>query len=238
MEWEKEIEKVQEREYKCASDWQNVNIDANMNYVGEWGVSGFTASSGKSFDHNELWEFTHSYKYMQKLANLKDDYGNCLVSNGAIKLKCCLELGCDWGHQFNTLRSCFDDVCGVEVNESSVAIAKERGNNVTCCMMEHTPFDNDIFDLVISNQTLEHSISADIVLKEIYRVTKPGGYSIHTIPCWQSLAVEQESVIHKTNLNYIQWLQKFKEHNFTIKRHFWGWNHNMEDWTIIARKEL
>lgn len=236
IDWEEEIKKVQERESKNANDAKDVNIDSAMNYIGQWGVPGFTASTGKLFTHNELWEFTHSYKYMQKLANLVDENGNCLLMKGAIKQDKCLELGCDWGHNFITLKSCFEEVYGVEINEDMRPMAESKEHHIEFCMMEHTPFPDDMFDLVISNQTLEHSISADIVLKEIRRVAKPGGYSIHSMPCLQSLAVEEESIIHKTNLNYKQWIEKFKDHGFEIVNHFWGWNHNMEDWTIIARK--
>jgi len=236
MDWEEEIKKVQKRECENVADFANVNVDYNMNYVGEWGVPGFTTSGGKLLSHNDLWEFCHSYKYMQKLANLRGSDGDCLVSHNKPRVNKCLELGCDWGHNFVTLKSCFEEVYGVDINETSVATAKERGNNVVCCMMEHTSFEDNMFDLVISNQTLEHGVSAEVTLKEIYRVTKPGGYSIHTMPCWQSMYVEPESIIHKTCLNYLQGIEKCEAQGCKRIRDFWGWNQNMEDWTIIAQK--
>jgi SAM-dependent methyltransferase len=44
------------------------------------------------------------------------------------------------------------------------------------------PFDNDSFDSILCNQTLEHVFNPDVFLKEIYRVLKPGGQLLLTIP--------------------------------------------------------
>ena len=40
------------------------------------------------------------------------------------------------------------------------------------------PFDDNTFDVVISNQVIEHLIYPVRFLKEVYRMPKPGGYTV------------------------------------------------------------
>lgn len=44
------------------------------------------------------------------------------------------------------------------------------------------PFDDNTFDLVISDQVLEHVMDQVSILRELYRVMRPGGCAIHVIP--------------------------------------------------------
>lgn len=50
---------------------------------------------------------------------------------------------------------------------------------------DHYPFDDNSFDYVICNAVLEHVKNDDFVLKEIYRVLKPGGTLYVSIPFMQ-----------------------------------------------------
>jgi len=47
---------------------------------------------------------------------------------------------------------------------------------------EQLPYPDDFFDLVVSNQVLEHVRDLAQVLAEVYRVTRTGGASYHWIP--------------------------------------------------------
>ena len=191
--------------------------------------------NGKTITRGELWEFTTLYKYANKLANLKDINGKCLVGYGAKKYERCLELGCDWGYCFPVFEECFDGVFGVEINTESVKRGQEFGRLIHLAPLEHTPYRDNWFDCVMSNHVMEHGSSPGDSLKEVYRVTKPNGYSLHTLPCRQDMVVEGESLTHKSNITYKDWLKEFENHGFEILNHFFMWAGNQEDWTIIAK---
>lgn len=44
------------------------------------------------------------------------------------------------------------------------------------------PFDNDHFDSVFSSEVFEHIFNLGEILDELYRVTKPGGHMLITLP--------------------------------------------------------
>ena len=44
------------------------------------------------------------------------------------------------------------------------------------------PYEDDFFDLIISDQVMEHVCDQACAYREIYRILKPGGTSVHIIP--------------------------------------------------------
>jgi len=48
--------------------------------------------------------------------------------------------------------------------------------------IDKIPYEDNMFDLVVCNQLLEHLKNYNMVLQEIIRVTKPGGYMMIGIP--------------------------------------------------------
>ena len=48
--------------------------------------------------------------------------------------------------------------------------------------IDRIPYEDETFDLVVCNQVLEHLKNYNMVLHEILRVTKPGGYMMIGIP--------------------------------------------------------
>ncbi len=47
---------------------------------------------------------------------------------------------------------------------------------------KHMPFKNDSFDNAFGTEVLEHCPEPEVVLKEVYRVLKPGGLFFFTVP--------------------------------------------------------
>lgn len=54
------------------------------------------------------------------------------------------------------------------------------------CPVTDLKFDDEIFDTVLCTQVLEHVFEHDKMMKEIFRVMKPGGHIILTVPfAWE-----------------------------------------------------
>lgn len=208
-----------------------------LNYVGDWSEIGVTTSKGVLLDHDELWDLLTRYKYLSILSNVSDPDGKCLLHRGSKKLGRVLELGCDWGHAFSCFESYFDDVYGIEATQLSADRGRREGKNVTHGVMEFTPYRDGFFDLVSSRHVLEHGNDPDVVLKEINRITKSGGWSVHALPVCMGMKPPKDSIIHKSNLTQDQWIKKFKRHGFQIVNTFYSWNHDQEEFNILARKD-
>jgi SAM-dependent methyltransferase len=59
----------------------------------------------------------------------------------------------------------------------------EIRKRVFCQSLEHLTFSDRSFDIVVSEDVLEHVRNHEQAFREVHRVLKPGGYHIFTIPC-------------------------------------------------------
>lgn len=88
-----------------------------------------------------------------------------------------LDVGCGTGRFLDALLGDYERV-GVDVSESMLERARERGIEVARAGGEQLPFPDDSFDLVTTFAVLHHIIDRDLVratLREMARVTRPGG---------------------------------------------------------------
>jgi SAM-dependent methyltransferase len=106
-----------------------------------------------------------------------------------------LDFGCGEGHRVYQLHDAgFKNSFGF--NKSDY-MGIENPVNLRCPQDEQffrfskdgtIPFPNSFFDLVISDQVFEHVLDQEKAFREIHRVLKTGGVSIHVIPAkWQIL---------------------------------------------------
>ena len=98
-----------------------------------------------------------------------------------------LEIGCSNGKYASRRRSQMGgtaDVYGVDVGTMRLEEAKQRGIRAySCdCEREKLPFESDFFDMVISNQVMEHLKEIHLVTDEIHRVLKPNGLLLVSVP--------------------------------------------------------
>jgi SAM-dependent methyltransferase len=86
-----------------------------------------------------------------------------------------LDIGCGIGTYVKRFRAFSDDVYGVDVEPERVAEASLTLPNISVATGEALLFPDDFFDLVFSNEVIEHVDDDRKTIQEAVRVTKPGG---------------------------------------------------------------
>jgi SAM-dependent methyltransferase len=86
-----------------------------------------------------------------------------------------LDVGCGLGTYVRAFRAFSDDVHGIEVEPERVAEASVDLPNIVEGVGEALPYPDDRFDLVFSNEVIEHVQDDRATAAEMVRVTKPGG---------------------------------------------------------------
>ncbi len=92
-----------------------------------------------------------------------------------------LDLGCDAGGRTAWLgeRLGVTDLHGVEIVDERADLARARGIEVTAADLNGPlPHPDGAFDLVVSNQVIEHLYDTDAFVSEAYRVLRPGGVAV------------------------------------------------------------
>jgi len=107
-----------------------------------------------------------------------------------------LDAGCGSGRNMVELAH-HGIVTGVELSETSVELARARdvGEVLEGSVMD-TPFDEDAFDLTVSLDVIEHLEDDVGALRELRRVTKPGGALLVTVPAYQWLWSGHDEINH------------------------------------------
>lgn len=89
-----------------------------------------------------------------------------------------LDLGCDDGKWSQTVASAarVREIHGVEIIPESAEKARKNGIQVTIGNLDEAlPYPDESFDLIHSNQVIEHVADVDNFTSEAFRVLKPGG---------------------------------------------------------------
>lgn len=107
-----------------------------------------------------------------------------------------LDAGCGSGRNMVELAR-HGTVTGVELSDTSVRLARERGvGEVVEGSVMDMPFDEGSFDLTVSLDVIEHLQDDVGALRELRRVTKPGGALLVTVPAYQWLWSGHDEINH------------------------------------------
>ncbi len=97
-----------------------------------------------------------------------------------------LDLGCGNGDTVVALRNAGYDAWGCEtvLRDTDEAAERFAAGHIRQIPMDpyRLPFGDGEFDLILSDEVLEHVMDYDDVVRETHRVQKPGGVSLHIFP--------------------------------------------------------
>lgn len=101
-----------------------------------------------------------------------------LKSKNLKKIRC-LEIGTSGGTISNMLANHFGEVVGIDVDKNAArkfwGIYKKENVKFRLMSAMHIAYNDESFDVVVTNQDYEFVPSSKKLLDEIYRVLKPGG---------------------------------------------------------------
>ena len=84
------------------------------------------------------------------------------------------------------------------------------------------PFEDESVDLAFATDILEHVDQDDVGLKEIFRILKPGGHALLTVPAFESLwGIQDDISLHKRRYLKPGFSQLVKTAGFDVKRSFY-----------------
>jgi SAM-dependent methyltransferase len=139
-----------------------------------------------------------------------------------------LDVGCGTGANLEML-SQFGNAEGVDVSDDALDFCRRKGLAVQKGLAETLPYDDESFDVTTALDVVEH-LDDDIAgLKEMYRVTKRGGYSLIFVPAFMWLWGVQDDVSnHRIRYNKQQIVERLKQAGFAIERATYA------NWTFFA----
>ena len=104
-----------------------------------------------------------------------------------------IDLGCDDGSLTIDAANKIDtkSVFGLEKNPGSFTDCRKKGIRVIIGDLDKgIPIKSNSFDIILSNQVIEHVCDTDLLLREINRILKPNGYAIistNNISSWTNI---------------------------------------------------
>lgn len=120
-----------------------------------------------------------------RILDSRRDWVLDMIATYKPKFKNFLDVGCGWGEligyihgKYKTPKYTGIDICPMTIKRHK----KDTHKFILASAEKKLPFKNESFDIVFCGETIEHLTNASKALKELYRVCKPGGLIIITVP--------------------------------------------------------
>jgi len=107
-----------------------------------------------------------------------------------------LDVGCGTGLLLQAIRTWADPV-GIDFSHLAMGYCTRRGiDHLTCGRVEALPFRGEAFDLLLALDLLEHVDDDAALMRELWRVCRPGGHLLITVPAYSFLWSEHDEALH------------------------------------------
>jgi methionine biosynthesis protein MetW len=133
--------------------------------------------------YDEYWTGTSGWKPTDTLdIDLKRWLDKMLIA--LPKSPALLDVGCGDGSRYAAyLLDAKVKLHGTDISEVAVKSAREVGLDAVYANLDHPlPYPDEQFDGILCFEVLEHLIDPEFTVKEIYRVLKPGGLFLMSVP--------------------------------------------------------
>lgn len=129
-----------------------------------------------------------------------------------------LDVGCGTGANIEML-SQFGDAEGVDVSDDALEFCRRKGLKVQKGLAETLPYADESFDLTTALDVIEHLDDDVAGLREMFRVTRRGGYSLFFVPAFMWLwGVQDDISHHRIRYTRSQIVERIKSAGYTIER--------------------
>lgn len=127
-----------------------------------------------------------------------------------------LEIGCGRGDFLDGFKSFGLECSGVDISDYSVSQLASLDVKKIDISREKLPYEDNTFDVVFHKSLIEHLYSPENLMRETYRVLKPGGAVIILTPEWVSqMKVFYEDYTHNKPYDKNSLKDLLEIHNFT-----------------------
>lgn len=173
----------------------------------------------KKEEYRRMFELEENSWWYLGMRKISESLLNSIIKSfNTLKI---LDAGCGTGGMMLFLKN-FGSVFGIDISQQALKFCRKRGlKEAKQASIEKIPFENESFNLVTSFDVLYHQWVKDdlLVLKEFYRVLKPGGYLLLRVPAYSWLRGRHDEVVatrHRYSKNELA--QKLRISGFKILR--------------------
>jgi ubiquinone/menaquinone biosynthesis C-methylase UbiE len=154
----------------------------------------------KKEEYKRIFESEENYWWYLGMKKISEVLLDSVIKSSSLKI---LDAGCGTGGMMLFLKK-YGDVSGIDLSPEALKYCQKRDlKQIKKSSIEKILFADENFDLVTSFDVLYHQwVKNDLlVLKEFYRVLKPGGYLLLRVPAYNWLRGKHDEVI-KTRHRY------------------------------------
>jgi 2-polyprenyl-3-methyl-5-hydroxy-6-metoxy-1,4-benzoquinol methylase len=132
------------------------------------------SSERQKNNHDNPWWGEHLHRYIEALKY-------CSANDKILDLACGTGFGTDLLAAATTNTVIGGDIADIAITECNIQWQRP---NLKFHVIDGTklPFNNSSFDVVVSFETIEHTVSYNKMLEEFSRILKPGGIAIISTP--------------------------------------------------------